>query len=242
MSDSDRLRKTHTRDGGGKHIFNDEAKTHEEFVKCGGEEVLDILQANHPDIKFHRENIIYKEDINNRLKKSNSEFGSYLEIQGSSIRPDGGIIFMTFNGEQYPVLIHEAKKQGTNVARAKEGKRKQAKGNAIERAHKNVNEIRNYMRGYTYFPYVIHATGCDFEDGSSIKDRMGALTMGQPYNQIYIENPTNNYGDQEQLVTVFVRDRYYTPAEMCDNLLQVAERSIDIITSGKAKRSLHDET
>ncbi len=37
-----------------------------------------------------------------------------------------------------------------------------AAGNAIERSHKNISEIANYMLGETYFPYVLFLEGSNF--------------------------------------------------------------------------------
>lgn len=55
----------------------------------------------------------------------------------SNMKPDGGFLYIiSKDGARYPILITEKKNQGTNDLRAKEGKKKQAKGmslNALER-------------------------------------------------------------------------------------------------------------
>jgi len=62
------------------------------------------------------------------------------------MRPDGGILYIVTKDEQkYPILITEMKNQGTNDLRLKEGKKKQAKGNAIERLGKNVIGFRTAL-------------------------------------------------------------------------------------------------
>ena len=52
---------------------------------------------------------------------------------------------VTKDEQKYPILITEMKNQGTNDLRLKEGKKKQAKGNAIERLGKNVIGFRTAL-------------------------------------------------------------------------------------------------
>jgi len=78
----------------------------------------------------------YLKDIVGELKHSYPDTEFHCHSDNSSIRPDGGILYI--EGRQgdpisYPILIAEAKNQGTNDMRLQEGLPKQAKGNAIER-------------------------------------------------------------------------------------------------------------
>jgi hypothetical protein len=69
---------------------------------------------------------------------------------------------------QQPFLITEVKNQGTNDLRAKEGLRKQARGNAIERLGKNVIGFRMALLHESIFLFACFGDGCDFAPDSSI--------------------------------------------------------------------------
>src|SRR3546814_2163987 len=63
------------------------------------------------------------------------------DLEGSFIKPDGGILILKKEDDpsfQRIVLAVEMKRQGTNDQRALEGKGKQSQGNAIERLGKNL--------------------------------------------------------------------------------------------------------
>ena len=77
----------------------------------------------------------------------------------------------------YPILISEAKNQGTNDLRLQEGLTKQAKGNAIERLGKNVIGLRTALMRESIFPFVCFGYGCDFAPDSSILDRVTTIAM-----------------------------------------------------------------
>jgi len=87
-----------------------------------------------------------------------------------------------------PHLSTEAKKQGTNHTRCEKGLKKQAMGNAIERAHKNYNEIKNLFDPYPYTGYILFGYGCDFQQGSSIVDRLNAMTFYDRFNVLHIKD------------------------------------------------------
>ncbi len=76
-------------------------------------------------------------------------------LKRSSMRPDGGILsVIDSEGREHPILIAEVKNQGTNDARATEGKPRQAMGNAIERLGKNVIGFRTAMLSEDITPFV----------------------------------------------------------------------------------------
>lgn len=102
-----------------------------------------------------------------------------------SMRPDGGIIFANFNGIQYPVFIGEDKVQGTNDLRLAEGKPKQALGNAIERAAKNIRGCEMLCAHMDAFPYIIFASGCDFHKSETIAKRIEMMNLG--YRNHYLD-------------------------------------------------------
>ena len=134
-SQGDKLSQRHIRDGGGKSINTKEAKIHDVQVKDVMEKVFQDLKKKYPDQTFSLKKTISQSEIatrfNPHFKPSNPR---------STIKPDGGILFLN---DDIPLLSTEAKKQGTNTSRCENGLKKQAMGNAIERAHKNYNEIKN---------------------------------------------------------------------------------------------------
>lgn len=106
------------------------------------------------------------------------------ENTGRSMRPDGGIVYL-INKETLdwcPILITEDKIQGTNDQRFAKGLGRQATGNAIERAAKNIRGMEMLFAGEDrlYFPYVIFAAGCDFHQSESIAQRLEMMNYGMP--------------------------------------------------------------
>jgi type II restriction enzyme len=179
-SQGDKLSQRHTRDGGGKSINTEEAKIHDIKVKDVMEKVFLDLQTKYPDQRFTLRKTILQSEIatrfNPHFQSSNSK---------STIKPDGGILFLNDN---IPILSTEAKKQGTNQTRCEKGLKKQAMGNAIERAHKNYNEIKNLFDPYPYTGYILFGYGCDFQQGSSIVDRLNAMTYYDQFNKLHIKD------------------------------------------------------
>ena len=213
MSNSEHLSKTHTELGGGRGIFTEGAKVLEGNVTKQVQELVSVLESIHPDIQFIHKKTLSKSEIS-----PEPEYKPHSK--GSGVKPDGGILFAKINGKLYPILVCEAKKQGTNDVRMAEGKKKQGKGNAIERAFKNFEEFRIYFEKYDYFPYLIFAYGYDFEDGSSINDRMDAMTRYKPRNEEYIFN-------DRQLATIYVQDKPFTDQQIFDRIKNVSTQVIN---------------
>lgn len=217
MSSSKRLRNTHTSFGGGRTIFNESAKSFETNLFSVVGEVQRELSQKYPDYAFIMQKRLSKQEVAEKLGRKN-----YIpENSKSFINPDGGILYAVKNGKKYAILISEAKKQGTNDERLKEGKKKQSLGNAIERAHKNYNEFCLYCKDLPYLPYVMFAFGCDFFEGSSINDRLDAMTDYLPRNV--------NYVGKEKVATIFIRKDEFTKQEMYDRMKDVAIKSIEVL-------------
>ena len=107
--------------------------------------------------------------------------------QGVSMKPDGGIIWAVLDsGKRYPVFIGEDKVQGTNDSRKAEGLNRQATGNAIERAAKNIRGSEMLCPHMSTFPYVIFASGCDFHHTETISKRLEMMNMGIPNHYIEV--------------------------------------------------------
>jgi type II restriction enzyme len=143
----------------------------------------------------------------------------------SSMRPDGGILSMVDkDGREHPILITEVKNQGTNDARASEGKPKQAMGNAIERLGKNVIGFRAAMLSEDIMPFVCFGYGCDFAERSSIRDRVMTIAMFGPLNEVCVVNLGD--GGRFNRGSFFFREDEWSEKEMASVMFEVASRSI----------------
>mgnify|MGYP001592015828 CR=1 FL=1 len=96
------------------------------------------------------------------------------------MKPDGGILFAVSEKEKIPILIVDDKVQGTNDNLFEQKKKKQASGNAVERAGKNIRGAEMLFDKYEIFPCVIFASGCDFHSTETIAKRIEMLNMGIP--------------------------------------------------------------
>ncbi|WP_298227153.1 EcoRI family type II restriction endonuclease [Gryllotalpicola sp.] len=145
----------------------------------------------------------------------------------SAMSPDGGILStLSADGEQaYPILITEVKNQGTNDLRLSEGKEKQAMGNAIERLGKNVIGFRTMMLDEGIVLFVCFGYGYDFQDGSSILDRVRTIAMFGKLNKVNVvgegEDGRFNRG------SFFFRREPWTRQEMVDVMTEVGVRAIN---------------
>lgn len=144
------------------------------------------------------------------------------------LKPDGGFWYVAeWRGPRRWVLVAEAKRQGTNDARAAEGLPKQARGNAIERLGKNMRGFQALFAGEEIYPFVCFGEGCDFCPESSILDRVATLNLFFPLRQIFVEKvPLPGGTDVLNPGSLFFREESWTPAEMADVMLEVCRRSI----------------
>ena len=208
---SNRLTNQHKESQGVVGIFGENAKSHDLTVGSISLLVIKHLQKEYPQLSFRHRTTIKKEEINEALKKINDELGQTLFVPNSSIKPDGGIIeVQDDNGDWRIVLVSEAKLQGKDIQNIKAGKLVGAKnnqdlmaaGNAIERSHKNISEIANFMLSESHFPYVLFLEGSNFltetlsitrPDGRVVKleynsgmlnrlDRLTSANYGMPIN------------------------------------------------------------
>ena len=199
MSSSARLRKTHTKIGGGRTIFNEEALQHERKLQHSVLKIKSELESLYPELKFTYQKKLHLSEIAKKLGKTSWKPASKKPY----VDPDGGLLFLEWNGVRYPILISEAKKQGTNDERYKEGKKKQGRGNGIERAFKNALAFSQYNEKLDYNPYVIFGCGCDFDTDSSIIDRLWGLTRYEPMNK-------NLSLHHEDVTSVYLKGHHYT--------------------------------
>lgn len=104
------------------------------------------------------------------------------ESKSRNMRPDGGIIYVKVGDKLHPILVTEDKIQGTNDTRYDKGYSRQATGNAIERAAKNIRGFEMIFMdpAIKHFPYIIFAAGCDFHSSESIAARLQMMNYGFP--------------------------------------------------------------
>lgn len=168
---STRLTNQHKDSQGVVGIFGDDAKSHDFTVGKISKIVMSELEKEYRQLSFRHRESIKKNEINEALKKVDPELGQTLFVTNSSIKPDGGMIEVKDdNGEWRIVLVTEAKHQGKDVENIKKGilvgknndQDLMAAGNAIERSHKNISEIANFMLAENHFPYVLFLEGSNF--------------------------------------------------------------------------------
>ncbi len=65
---TNRLIRQHKKAGGVEGIFGKEAKKHDASIEVIANRVLKILQEKYPYLEFRRRTLIYKKEINKKLK------------------------------------------------------------------------------------------------------------------------------------------------------------------------------
>ena len=176
------------------------------------------------------EKTIKVEDMINFIKLNGvrEEFDySYIDRE---IVPDGGVLFLINkeNGVKKPILISEIKRQGTNDERLKEGKKKQATGNAIERLGKNLIGIKTMMNYEKITPFVCFGWGCDFAENSiTVLAKIGMMNEFYPLNHIYVFKRDGNLENKAfSPVSMFFREEIWSVDEMFNIMKEIAETSL----------------
>ena len=244
-------------------IFGEEAKSHDSLVKTTSLFVIKKLQEKYPMLLFRYRISINKEEINKALQKVDSELGQTLFVTESNIQPDGGIIEVKDDsGNWRVILVSEAKHQGKDIENIQQGKLVgknkdqdlMAAGNAIERSHKNISEIANFMLGESYFPYVLFLEGSNFltedvtvtrPDGRKITlhynngslnrlDRLTAANYGMEMNKNLCKNKFAKHDDHLimlQAASIYTQGNgaKWGEKEMFDVMLDIAETSLKML-------------
>lgn len=262
---SGRLTNQHKESQGVVGIFGDKAKSHDTTVGKISHLVIEQLEKEYPQLSFQYKTSIKKEEINKTLKKVDSELGQTLFVPNSSIKPDGGIIEVKDdNGDWRIVLVSEAKHQGKDIENIKKGKLVgknnnqdlMAAGNAIERSHKNISEIANFMLFESHFPYVLFLEGSNFltktisikrPDGRVVKleynsgmlnrlDRLTSANYGMPINTNLCENKFVKHKDKTimlQATSIYTQGdgEKWNGKKMLDVMIEVSKTSLRILGS-----------
>lgn len=168
---SKRLTNQHKKSKGVVGIFGAGAKLHDLTVGEVSILLVENLKVKYPQLTFRFRSNVKKSEINAELQSIDKELGQSIFVTGASIRPDGGLIEVQDDHEKWRIiLVTEAKHQGKDVENILAGKLVgknndqdlMAAGNAIERSHKNIAEIANFMLGESHFPYVLFLEGSNF--------------------------------------------------------------------------------
>jgi type II restriction enzyme len=247
--------------GGPLTIFGEAAQKHDLSIGEVATGVLAKLAEEFPNLEFRQRTSLSKKEINEKLRSFDSRLGQALFVESASIRPDGGITdVMDRHGNWRIILVGESKHQGNDVekilAGVLQGKNKDqdfmAAGNAIERMHKNVLELRNYMLDEKHFPYVVFLQGSNFAtesfevtrpDGRVVKvvhdsgmlnriDRVTASSLSREINQNYCENVIVKAGDFDhrfQIASLYCKAAPWKAGEMAEVMLDVARTSLNVI-------------
>lgn len=254
-----RLTNQHKKSQGVVNIFGDNAKMHDLTVSKISKLVITQLQEEYPQLTFRHKTSIRKEEINEVLKKIDSGLGQTLFVPNASIKPDGGIIQVKDkNNEWRVILTPEAKFQGKDIENIKEGiqvgksndQDLMAAGNAIERAYKNICEIRNFMISELHFPYVLFLEGSNFltettdikrpdgrivtlsKDSGTLNrlDRLTAANYGMPINTNLSKNKFI-VNTMIQSASIFTKGNgeKWSNKEMFNIMLEISKTSLEVL-------------
>jgi len=260
-----RLTTQHIANKGVIGIFGELARQHDLTVGEISDVVMKQLATDYPTLDFRKCRTITKQEINNKLKEIDDYLGQELYVPQAYIQPDGGIIEVLDDKKEWRVvLVTEAKFQGKEVQNISAGilvgtKKDQdimAAGNAIERSHKNIREVANYMLGEQHFPYVLFLEGSNFltetitvtrpdgrdvilqYDSSNLNriDRLTAANYSMPTNTNLCENRVVTSRGQAvmlQAASIYTQGRggEWEHEDMATAMFDVARTSLKILAS-----------
>lgn len=261
---SDRLTTQQKASDGVIGIFDENAQNHDKEVYSTSIVTMERLKKEFPKLTFRYRSDLSKREINEALQKIDKSLGQTLFVSNARIKPDGGIIEVKDdNGNWRVVVVSEAKYQGKDIENIKRGKLVgknndqvlMAAGNAIERAHKNVCEIANFMLTEPYFPYILFLEGSNFltqnitierPDGSSYTiayddgtlnrlDRLTAANYGMPINTNLCENKFvsgNGLSIMLQAASIYTQGdgEHWKDEDMVSIMLDVARTSLRMLS------------
>lgn len=244
-------------------IFDENAQRHDREVYSTSIATMERLKKEFPMLEFRYRGELSKQEINETLQKIDKSLGQTLFVPNARIKPDGGIIEVKDDHDNWRiVVVSEAKYQGKDIENIKIGKLVgknnnqilMAAGNAIERAHKNICEIANFMLVEPYFPYILFLEGSNFltqsitierPDGSTytIKyddgtlnrlDRLTAANYGMPINTNLCENKFvsgNGLNIMLQAASIYTQGdgNHWKDEDMIEVMLDIARTSLRMI-------------
>ena len=255
---TERLRAEKIKGEGPKEIFGENAQVHDKSVNDTSKIIFEILEKDYPNLEFRFRNSIDKKEINKKLNSVDPRLGVTIFVEKASIKPDGGIIEVKDkNNKWHIILVCEAKYQGKDIDNISKGilvgKNKNQElmvaGNAIERSHKNINEIRNMMIDEKY---ILFLQGSNFlteplsvikPDGTEIIlkhdigslnriDRLTSANFSMPINQNSCENifiTIDRKSVMLQSVSIYTKPTEWTAEEMLPIMMEVSKTSLKIL-------------
>ncbi|BBP46548.1 hypothetical protein THMIRHAS_19210 [Thiosulfatimonas sediminis] len=262
---SNRLTSQHKQSQGVVGIFGEQAKSHDLTVGKISKLVMEELDKEYPSLSFRYRNSLKKEEINESLRKVDPELGQTLFVVNSSIKPDGGIIEVKDDNDEWRViLVTEAKHQGKDIENIQNGQLVGAKnnqdlmaaGNAIERSHKNISEIANFMLSENHFPYILFLEGSNFlietisisrPDGRVVTleynsgmlnrlDRLTSANYGMPINKNLCVNKFVKHKNKTimlQAASIYTQGtgEKWATEDMFKIMLEVSKTSLKVLGS-----------
>ena len=261
---SNRLTKQQKEGQGPITIFHEDAQVHDKEVFNTSVIVKKKLEKEYPMLTFRYRKDLPKKEINDSLQKIDTYLGQTLFVENARIIPDGGLIEVKDDkGNWRVVLVSEAKHQGKDIENIEKGilvgKNKDqdlmVAGNAIERAHKNISEIANFMLSELYFPYVLFLEGSNFltqdititrPDGREVKlvyndgalnrlDRLTAANYGMPINTNLCENrfvTCNGASFMLQAASIYTKGEggHWNDDDMIAVMLDISRTSLKVLS------------
>lgn len=259
-----RLSQQHTQSGGVTGIFGIDARAHDLSTKEATKLVKIKLELEFPNLVFRIRKTLFKSEIHTSMNRLDNSLGQQQFVSTANIQPDGGILEVQDKyGNWRVILVSEAKHQGNDVINIREGNRTPVMmnraqyimpaGNAIERVHKNIQELKNYMLGEKHFPYVVLLKGSNFAveeeifqwpNGEYITispnsavinriDRVNAANYGLPINNSYCANKFINLSSHSimlQITSIYAQLHEYTNEQIFNITYDMAIASLNIIS------------
>ncbi len=260
---SNRLSEQQIEGQGPVSIFHKDAQIHDKEVFNTSIVVMKMLSEEFPMLTFRYRKELPKKEINEALRKIDDYLGQTLFVEKAKIIPDGGLIEVKDdNGNWRVILVSEAKHQGKDIENIQKGiqvgKNKDqdimVAGNAIERAHKNISEIANFMLAESHFPYVHFLEGSNFltqnvkvtkPDGREVTliynagnlnrlDRLTSSNYGMPINTNLCENRFVKCNDTTimlQAASIYTKGEggHWSDENMIEIMLDVARTSLRML-------------
>ena len=258
---TDRLRIEKVRGQGPKEIFGENAQIHDKSVNSFSKVVFETLKTDFPNLEFRFKDKITKKEINEKLNAVDARLGLTVFVENASIKPDGGIIEVKGKDDKWHiVLVCEAKHQGKDIENISKGvlvgknsnQELMVAGNAIERSHKNINEVRNIMIDEKHFPYILFLQGSNFltepitvtkPDGTEVIlkhnvgslnriDRLTSANFSLPINSNSCENifiTIDGKSVMLQAVSIYTKPTEWTIEEMLPIMMDVSTTSLRIL-------------
>lgn len=244
-------------------IFHEDAKIHDKEVYNTSIAVISKLKEEFPKLTFRYRKDLAKKEINEALQKVDKYLGQTLFVENARIIPDGGLVEVKDdNGNWRVIMVSEAKHQGKDIENICNGtlvgKNKDQDlmiaGNAIERAHKNISEIANYMLAESYFPYVLFLEGSNFltqdviikrPDGREVTltynngalnrlDRLTAANYGMPINTNLCANrfvQCNSSTIMLQAASIYTKGEggHWSDDDMIEVMLEISRTALKML-------------